>query len=81
MLAVTSATAQGATRVTEFKGTGNMTTAIFRVESLWVLDWRLDGDGARAGQVVDDGERPRERPGKHWERRNQTQHEREEACH
>lgn len=44
MLAVTGATAQGATRVTEFKGTGNMTTAIFRVESPWVLDWRLDGD-------------------------------------
>ena len=44
MLAVASATAQGATRVTEFKGTGNMTTAIFRVESPWVLDWRLDGD-------------------------------------
>jgi hypothetical protein len=32
------------TRVAEFKGTGNMTTAIFRVESPWVLDWRLDGD-------------------------------------
>jgi hypothetical protein len=32
------------TRVAEFKGTGNTTTAIFRVESPWVLDWRLDGD-------------------------------------
>ena len=32
------------TRVAEFKGSGNMTTAIFRVESPWVLDWRLDGD-------------------------------------
>src|SRR5210317_2524270 len=44
MLAVASATAQGATRVTEFRGSGNFTTAIFRVESPWVLDWRLDGD-------------------------------------
>jgi len=44
LLAVTSATAQGATRVTEFKGSGNSTTAVFRVESPWVLDWRLDGD-------------------------------------
>ena len=32
------------TRVAEFKGTGNATTAIFRVESPWLLDWRLDGD-------------------------------------
>jgi hypothetical protein len=44
MLAVASTTAHGATRVTEFKGTGNSTTAVFRVESPWVLDWRLDGD-------------------------------------
>jgi hypothetical protein len=36
--------AQAKTRVAEFKGTGNMTTAIFRVESPWILDWRLDGD-------------------------------------
>ncbi|MEJ2256340.1 MAG: hypothetical protein P8X98_04940 [Woeseiaceae bacterium] len=32
------------TRVAEFRGTGNTTTAIFRVESPWLLDWRLDGD-------------------------------------
>ena len=32
------------TRVAEFTGTGNTTTAIFRVESPWILDWRLDGD-------------------------------------
>ena len=31
-------------RVAEFRGTGNTTTAIFRVESPWILDWRLDGD-------------------------------------
>jgi len=37
-------TASAADRVTEFRGTGNTTTAIFRVESPWVLDWRLDGD-------------------------------------
>ena len=32
------------TRVAEFSGDGNATTAIFRVESPWILDWRLDGD-------------------------------------
>lgn len=31
-------------RVKEFRGTGNATTAIFRVESPWIIDWRLDGD-------------------------------------
>ena len=36
--------AQAKTRVAEFKGEGNTTTAIFRVESPWILDWRLDGD-------------------------------------
>jgi hypothetical protein len=30
--------------VREFSGNGNMTTAIFTVESPWLLDWRLDGD-------------------------------------
>jgi len=44
LLAVASATAHGATRVAEFKGSGNTTTAIFRVEAPWVMDWRLDGD-------------------------------------
>lgn len=33
-----------AQRVKEFRGTGNTTTAVFRVESPWLLDWRLDGD-------------------------------------
>ena len=37
-------TAAAAERVAEFRGTGNTTTAIFRVESPWILDWRLDGD-------------------------------------
>ena len=36
--------ADAKTRVAEFKGSGNTTTAIFRVEAPWVLDWRLDGD-------------------------------------
>lgn len=36
--------ANAADRVKEFRGTGNTTTAIFRVESPWLLDWRLDGD-------------------------------------
>ena len=39
-----TASASAAERVTEFRGTGNTTTAIFRVESPWLLDWRLDGD-------------------------------------
>lgn len=39
-----TAPANAKTRVAEFKGTGDSTTAIFRVESPWILDWRLDGD-------------------------------------
>lgn len=42
VFAVTTADAR--TRVAEFKGSGNTTTAIFRVESPWIIDWRLDGD-------------------------------------
>ena len=30
--------------VKEFSGSGNTTTAIFTVQSPWLLDWRLDGD-------------------------------------
>lgn len=44
LLLVAAVPASAKTRVAEFKGTGNSTTAIFRVESPWVLDWRLDGD-------------------------------------
>ena len=44
LLALAAAPASAKTRVAEFKGTGNTTTAIFRVESPWLLDWRLDGD-------------------------------------
>jgi hypothetical protein len=43
-LVLTGSPAAAKTRVAEFSGSGNMTTAIFRVESPWVLDWRLDGD-------------------------------------
>ena len=37
-------TAEAGTRVKEFRGSGDSTTAVFRVESPWILDWRLDGD-------------------------------------
>ena len=30
--------------VKEFSGNANTTTAMFTVESPWLLDWRLDGD-------------------------------------
>lgn len=30
--------------VREFSGSGDKTTAIFTVESPWLLDWRVDGD-------------------------------------
>ena len=43
-LLAASTPADAKTRVAEFKGTGNTTTAIFRVDSPWLLDWRLDGD-------------------------------------
>ena len=44
LLPMSFATANAAERVKEFRGSGNTTTAIFRVESPWLLDWRLDGD-------------------------------------
>jgi hypothetical protein len=44
VLILGSVPAHAKTRVAEFKGTGDATTAIFRVESPWILDWRLDGD-------------------------------------
>ena len=36
--------AEAAETIKEFRGSGNMTTSIFTVESPWLLDWRLDGD-------------------------------------
>ena len=44
LLMLTAPVADAKTRVAEFTGTGNATTAIFRVESPWIIDWRLDGD-------------------------------------
>ncbi len=44
LLVFATSAASAGTRVAEFKGTGNTTTAIFRVESPWIIDWRLDGD-------------------------------------
>lgn len=44
LLALPLDAVDAATRVKEFRGTGNATTAVFRVEAPWVLDWRLDGD-------------------------------------
>jgi hypothetical protein len=44
LFALTTTPAEAKTRVAEFKGEGNVTTAVFRVDSPWVLDWRLDGD-------------------------------------
>ena len=44
VLALIAAPASAKTRVAEFKGSANTTTAIFRVESPWIMDWRLDGD-------------------------------------
>ncbi len=35
---------EAAETVREFRGTGNSTTAVFTVDSPWLLDWRLDGD-------------------------------------
>jgi hypothetical protein len=37
-------TTQAAQLVREFSGTSSTTTAAFKVESPWILDWRLDGD-------------------------------------
>jgi hypothetical protein len=44
LLVLAAPVADAKTRVAEFKGTGNTTTSIFRVESPWIIDWRLDGD-------------------------------------
>ena len=44
LLVFAATAAEAKTRVAEFRGSGNTTTAIFRVESPWIIDWRLDGD-------------------------------------
>ncbi|MDJ0906596.1 MAG: hypothetical protein QNI96_11290 [Woeseiaceae bacterium] len=45
MLLLFAAPVAGAEQIVkEFTGTGNTTTAMFTVESPWLLDWRLDAD-------------------------------------
>jgi hypothetical protein len=44
LLILTTSLASAVGTVREFSGNGNTTTAIFSVESPWLLDWRLDGD-------------------------------------
>ncbi len=44
MLLLAATLASAKETVKEFSATGNTTTAIFTVESPWLLDWRLDGD-------------------------------------
>jgi len=44
LLILTTSLASAADTVRDFSGNGNTTTAIFTVESPWLLDWRLDGD-------------------------------------
>ena len=44
LLILTTSMASAAETVREFSGNGNTTTAMFTVESPWLLDWRLDGD-------------------------------------
>ena len=43
LILLTSLVTAGQT-VKEFSGKSNATTAIFTVDSPWLLDWRLDGD-------------------------------------
>lgn len=43
-LVLSSIGAQAADTIKEFRGSGDATTAVFTVESPWLLDWRLDGD-------------------------------------
>ena len=40
----TSANVAAEEIIKEFRGSGNEMTAIFTVDSPWLLDWRLDGD-------------------------------------
>ena len=43
-LLVMVSVSHAADTVKEFRGSDSTTTAIFTVESPWLLDWRLDGD-------------------------------------
>ena len=44
LLALMASHAGASQIVKEFSGNSNATTAIFTVDSPWLLDWRLDGD-------------------------------------
>lgn len=44
LLALAASATHAAETVREFSGSGNTTTAMFTVESPWIIDWRLDGD-------------------------------------
>jgi hypothetical protein len=44
LLAFVAPLASAKETVREFSGTGNTTTAVFTVDSPWLLDWRLDAD-------------------------------------
>ncbi len=44
LFTLAAAPAEAERTVAEFRGSGNTTTAVLRVDSPWVLDWRLDGD-------------------------------------
>ena len=44
LLAFIAPLASATETVREFSGTGNTTTAMFTVDSPWLLDWRLDAD-------------------------------------
>lgn len=44
LLTLLTSIASAIETVKEFSGRGNTVTAIFMVQSPWLLDWRLDGD-------------------------------------
>ncbi|MDH3532897.1 MAG: hypothetical protein OEO82_08200 [Gammaproteobacteria bacterium] len=44
LLALFATSASASEVVREFKGSSATTTSAFRVESPWIIDWRLDGD-------------------------------------
>jgi hypothetical protein len=44
VLVLSYSASSGEEAVVEFRGTGNQTTAEFKVKAPWVLDWRLNSD-------------------------------------
>lgn len=47
LLAGVGATANSEELIVEFKGSGNRTTAEFKVQGPWILDWRINSDYTR----------------------------------